>query len=280
MKMNRKFVSDFVPPVFSRYFSKVKKYGIRQKLYNSYEEAFLKCKTKGGYEEEELIKVILAKTKVFKERLELEPFFNCDHVNANILMCFGCIVSNTKLNVIDIGGACGAHYFIIKKVYGDKIKLNWNIVETPRMCAYGKPLENEEMKFYDDLQEATVDLGSIDLIFSSSTIPYLKDPRRFLGDVTSIGADYILLTRLSFTAENNDIISIQKSRLKDNGIGPLPQGFKDSKVYYPHTNMIEKDFMDIVTEKYKVKIKFNEKSGIHYVNNSSITGYGILLQKK
>ena len=148
------------------------------------------------------------------------------------------------------------------------------------MCEAAKELENEELKFFNNLSKAANNLKNIDLIISSSSIQYFEDPRKILTEMINTGSHYILLTRLSFTLSDHDIISVQKSLLSQNGFEKLPDGYVDKVIKYPHTNMKELDFKNIIETKYKIKLQFDDQSGVQYINNYQSVGYGLLLERK
>lgn len=68
--------------------------------------------------------------------------------------------------------------------------------------------------------------------------------------------------------------------LSENGSGRLPIGFTDKEIRYPHTNMCERDFMEIMGENYDLIQKFDEISGIRKVNEEPIVGYGVLFERR
>lgn len=143
-----------------------------------------------------------------------------------------------------------------------------------------KVLENEELKFFNDINKAANNFLKIDLIISSGVIQYFEDPRKILTEMINLGADYILLTRLSLTLSAYDVISVQKSLLSQNGFEKLPDGSVDKIIKYPHTNIKEVDFKTIIETKYKIKLQFDDPSGVQHINNHHSVGYGLLLEKK
>jgi putative methyltransferase (TIGR04325 family) len=248
--------------------------------YLTFDDALKNCATENSYEDDDLIKAILAKTKLLKQQLANEPY---PHINATT--AFGLIALqhsavNGHLTVIDFGGACGAHYFTFKKLLGEGYKINWNVVETPAMCKYAQELANAELHFFDSLPSALSQTKNINLVFSSGTIQYVREPKITLQQLVSIRTRYFFLTRLSLTVGEKDIISIQQSTLSANGSGDLPKELKDKNIEYPHSNIKEIDFNSILLKHYLIKLKFDEKTGIHEINDEPIIGYGLLLERK
>ncbi len=93
------------------------------------------------------------------------------------------------MNVVDFGGACGAHYFHLKKLINKKF--NWTVVETPAMVAMAKSLETDELKFTADLEQALK--GKVDLIHTSGALQCVDDPMKYLRQLTGSGASIFFL---------------------------------------------------------------------------------------
>jgi putative methyltransferase (TIGR04325 family) len=270
-------IKSFIPPILFAVFRNKQKV---ERLYLSYEDALKNCANESGYEEDDIVKVVLEKTKRFKNELENKTAFQVDATTAYAMLVLNkCFENTSQINVLDYGGACGAHYFTFRSFLNSKYRVNWIVVETTNMCKYAIELQNDELRFYDDIDLAVKKSGKIDLIFSSGTIQSVNDPRKVLHQLINLNTKYIFFTRLSLTKGAQDVISVQKTMLSENGIGSLPEPFKDKPVEYPHTNMPENEFEGILNKSYKVLYQFNETSGIHSVNDELIVGYGVLLKK-
>lgn len=272
----RKTVLDFTPPVLLKLIKYIRRF---QKTYKSYDEALKVCSNSFGYEDPVLINVLVEETKEYLLSLNKNYFILDDQTTIHTLIPFSFIPQTEILDVVDVGGGCGMHYFPIRKMLGDNVKFNWHVVETNALSKAAKVLENGEIKFFNNVNSAVKNLKKIDLIISAGAIQYFEDPRKILRDMVNLGADYILLTRLSLSLSDCDIISVQKSLLSQNGFEILPDGYIDKKVKYPHTNIKEFDFKQIIEAKYKVKLYLNDKSGVQYINNYPSVGYGLLLEK-
>jgi putative methyltransferase (TIGR04325 family) len=250
-------------------------------IYPSYEEALKDCLNPLGYEEDDVVKVVLEKTKAFKIKLDDQEFFDMDATTSYAMFVINkCLQDSEFLNVVDFGGACGAHYFTFRKLLPSKVVLNWIVVETTNMVKYAKELESESLKFVDSLEVAQIQLGTINLLFSSGTIQSVEQPLKTLKALIDLKAEYMFLTRLSLNTNPKTLIVKQQTLLSENGIGPLPDSFTDRLIEYPHTNVPEQEFLETLKADYKVLIKFNDTSGIHRVKDESITGYGLLLHRK
>lgn len=108
----RKLIRDFIPPVFL----KIVKLILRlQKTYKSYNEALRDCSNSLGYEDPELVNVIFEETKQYILSLDENYLIQADQTIIHTLIPLSLIPNKDTLNIVDIGGACGMHYFPVKK---------------------------------------------------------------------------------------------------------------------------------------------------------------------
>lgn len=270
-------VKKLVPPLFLDLIRQIKRH---HKTYPTFDEALKHCHNPSGYEDPDFINYLVEQTKEFAIKNNGEPFFILDDQSTiYTFLSLPFFLNNDLINIIDVGGGCGMHYFQFKKVVGDKIKFNWSIVETPALCKASKTLENNELHFYENFGDALGRSPDIDLILSSGAIQYFRDPRDILSRIIKANAKYIILSRLSLSQDGSDIITVQRSQYSHNGLEKLPRGFKDNIVEYPHTNMSEKDFNTIISNGYKIKLMLPDLSGVQHINNYAVCGYAVLLEK-
>jgi len=260
--------------------------------YDSYQEAALAC-TGFGYEQEDLISVILEKTKRYKISLDtvkyLEPSIQDTRLALAISLAHNTTQHNTTQHnttqhnttqVIDFGGACGAHYFFANAFFKDKVKLEWHVVESLGLASVGKVLEDGQLHFYNNLESVKKRTEEVDLLFSSGTLQYIPDPYGTLKDMVMFGAKYIFLTRTAMTTEKSDLVTVQTSRLSENGVGLLPNGMKDAIAKYPVV-FVRKDVVEeIVAEHYDIKMLWKEHAEAYRWNGHSVDVYGIVAERR
>ncbi len=275
--MLRKSVKELIPPALLMLVKYIRRI---QTTYRTYDEALADCPDSQGYEDPEFASLMVEETRQYITSLDNEGVILADQTTIHTLIPISLFHDRGTLNIVDVGGACGIHYFPVKKYLGKNFRLNWSIIESKSLSEAAKVFENEELKFFNNLHQATKEYDKIDIIISSGTIQYFKDPRQILTEIVNAGADFILLTRLSLSLSDRDIISVQKSLLSQNGFEILPDGYSDRIIKYPHTNIKESDFLNIIGSKYKIKMKIDDPSGIQRINNYKCTGYGLLLEKK
>jgi len=192
------------------------------------------------------------------------------------------VIQNDKsaINVLDFGGACGAHYFELRALTNRELKLNWIVIETPTMVEHAKALTTDELSFSDNLTDVVNKFNCIDLLHTSGTLQCVDNPWEYLNKILNSQAQWLLFNRLGLNKINRDVITIHSSKLSQNGIGKLPEGYKDKKIYYPFTFLSEDKFIKTLKEKYNIIAKFNDTSGMYPVMGEKITGYGLLCKKR
>ena len=78
----------------------------------------------------------------------------------------------------------------------------------------------------------------------------------------------------------NKIITIQVSKLSDNGPGPLPSGFQDKHILYPITFISLIDVENLLLEKYEIRFLMNEDKAIHQFDKINIDYFGFFCVRK
>jgi len=225
-------LKEFVPPIVVRglkaiFVKKETKEG--ERIFNSYESAIAECKS--GYEEDSLVTVVYEKTKRYRDALSQKPL-RVDMSSLRTFVGLSLPNSGKNLNVLDFGGACGAHYFLAKSLFVDRVRLRWHVVETPKMVNIARNLETDELKFYDNLEKATNELGKIDIVFTSGALQYVPKPYEMLVKLTECGASSLFITRVGLSTLTNEFIVVQTSNLSSNGPGGGRNPNRDERRYY------------------------------------------------
>jgi putative methyltransferase (TIGR04325 family) len=247
---------DFVPPVLLRLRNLRK-----PRTYNSFEDALNSCGK--GYEDDRLANVVCEKTKIYRDMLQKVPRV-VDFGALRPLLGMELSKAHARLKVIDFGGGCGAHYFLVHALIGDTLDLHWHVVETPAMVRRGRELGGKSLFFHTDINSAKKELGDIDLLYSSGALHYLPDPLGTLHEMIGIGASNIFLTRLNLSQTDNGRIVVQETRLRENGPGELPAQFSDTTVRYPATLVPRRVFESILGERYAVELVVDEGETVGY----------------
>ena len=184
--------------------------------------------------------------------------------------------STKDLTILDFGGACGAHYFDVRRFFQKDVSLKWIVVETEQMVksANAKGISNSELEFVCSLSEIK---NKINFIHSSCALHYVPDPYAITMDLIKINAKWILFNRMMFNERDRDFITIQKSFLSSNGPGSLPSGYSDRLISYPHTTLSFQKFNScFINNQYDLVWIFDELSGSYQIKNEKIIGKGML----
>ncbi|HWP46806.1 MAG TPA: methyltransferase, TIGR04325 family [Candidatus Limnocylindrales bacterium] len=252
-----------------------------QKQYTTYETALADC-TEHGYENEDIIEVVLQKTQKYRDSLlsEGKPI-RLSPTSAYSLCSLLASLEALEIRVIDFGGACGAHYYLARAVLPPSYKLRWIVVETPKMIQKAAEIfTNDELTFSSNLREAADSLRQIDLLHTSGTLQYVNNPCEYLRTLVSIHATHILFNRLNLTKGSQDIITIQESWLSCNGPGAMPSGVQDRKVRYPVVFLRESTFYDAISKDYDVVMTFDEPGDVFSIESGPIFSVGLLARRK
>lgn len=252
-----------------------------KEIFPSFDEALRKC-GKAGYDDEELAKTVYEKTV----RDNMEGRGLCARLSKyhrdvySILLALVNDFGEREVRVLDFGGACGEYYFAIRSKADPRRKLNWCVLETEPMCGYGKRLENDELKFLNDIGQLKLYMPEIDLVNVSGAIQYTNKPFEFLNSILEVNAKYIIFSRMCFTPGDQDIVFIQKNMLSWHGLGELPEGSKDREMSHPFTAMSKNRFDAMVQQKYEYQNIFKDNSGVARAKNIATFGLGLLCKRK
>lgn len=268
-------IRDFVPPIAidfaRRHFARS-----GRKQYATYEKALDHC-TDRGYNNVDIVNVVLEKTKHLRDVLQKGESVHLTATGAYSLCSLLGSIESQEINVIDFGGACGAHYFLARATLPYSFKLRWLVVETPEMAQTAKSVfSTEELRFSSNLGEAAASMKRVDLLHTSGTLQCVDKPYDYLRKLVSMSASHILFNRLGLSKGRHDIITVHESRLSSNGPGPMPRGIPDRKVRYPFFFPEESKFYAALGESYDVVMTFDDPSGAFPVGDEPIVGVGLL----
>jgi putative methyltransferase (TIGR04325 family) len=252
-----------------RKFSQVPKGALVQKLASK----------DATYNSKRIAEVVVAKNKQLREDLYSTKYPTLNFILLRPLIVFA-LTKNKKLRVFDLGGGGGTHYLVARKFIESEIELVWAVVETPAMVAEAQTLREPELLFFDNSDSASRHLGTIDIAIASGVFQYLNDPLEALEDFLNLEAKYIFITRTALSNSVTPMVEIQKSRLKDNGPGRMPDGFVDEEINYPLTVVNIDLFRRILETKYEIICEIEEDRSVHRIGAVTVDQFGFLCRKK
>jgi putative methyltransferase (TIGR04325 family) len=124
-------LKDLLPPIIYYRFFKTKKAQFLP-VFSSYNEAVNNC---GDYNDDEIVEIVMEKTK-YLVRNKNFPLDNKQSIQ-DLLVMQTIMRELKEINVIELGGACGAFYFRVRDFFPEMIK-KWIIVKTPKFAEAGK----------------------------------------------------------------------------------------------------------------------------------------------
>jgi len=226
-----------------------------------------------------IAKVVVEKNKVLSDKLKSEEIVSLDFILLRPLLMFA-FIEKYSLKVLDLGGGGGTHYHVTRNFLDKDLNLEWAVVETPHMVAAAQNIFDKELSFFPSIDKAIGALGEADVALASGVFEYLEDPILGLRELMTSNANFMLITRTSLTANNSTLRTIQASRLKDNGPGPLSDEYDDVEIRYPIT-VVNKDlFTKTICEKYKIVCEIIEDKFVHNIDGNVIHQYGFLCKLK
>ena len=178
----KKLLKDLIPPIFLKLVNKSRK-NILQPVYKSYDDAL---EAAGSYEEKDLIKVIVAKTKKYLAQENINGLINFDSISnartTRTLFAIAAGINKKTITILDFGGSAGIHYFTARQIISNDISVKWCVVETESMVkeAKNEGLENEELLFFSSIDEATNKISNFDIIYSNYALCYTPNPLMYL----------------------------------------------------------------------------------------------------
>lgn len=117
---------------------------------------------------------------------------------------------NGAINVLDIGGSVGVHYYAYQRYFDMPSEVSWRVAEVPAMVSIGREMAVQTgasaLSFSDDLEKA---LSGADIWISAGAIHYFEDARPSdLLKRCAVPPKYILLNKLPLYS-GRDFITTQ-----------------------------------------------------------------------
>ena len=254
-----------------------------QPTFNSYSDALVAA---GSYEEHDLIKVIVAKTKKYVEKNYSNELINLDSLKdartTRTLLVIAAGVTQKTLTILDFGGSAGIHYFTARQIISDDISLKWCVVETESMVKEAKSegLENEELLFFSSIEEATNEVTYFDIIYSNYVLCYTPNPLLYLEQLLKTNFGKFFLTNTAMNSEDKEIVGLQNSSLSTNGVGrniPNHLGILDKEIIYPFTIPSKQQVESKIKQYGNIVYSIKEAEATYTTIEGNFDNYGYLI---
>ncbi len=191
------------------------------------------------------------------------PLISC------LLYAFSDFSKGKKINIVDFGGSFGSTYFQTKDFLKNH-NYSWNIVEQEVFVKKGREMEEEGLKFNNNIAECFSE-SSNNILILSSVLQYIENYQNIIGEVLKNKFDYIIIDRTNFTNCKNKLLTLQKVP---------PEIYKAS---YPCWIFEEDSFLNSFREKYDILAEFNSVFDQNMkINNSKIKIFskGFFMKRK
>lgn len=225
------------------------------RAYASFDEAL---KDSDSYEDPALVEIVKEKTKRYRDSLATDAarVIESRQIVQN-LMVLSYVDPQQPLDVLELGGACGASYFELKQLVPNRIR-HWSVVETAAMAAAGRDLNDDpSLSFHADLVAATDALESRQLVIAQGVLQYTSDPLSVLETLFGLGFANVYITRTAVAGVDAPVFTRQETDLASHGPGRLPNA-PAGKSSQPLTLVSAESLFAVVPANYELVFKFVE----------------------
>ena len=226
--------------------------------YKDYESFFKALADSNTYEDPRLIEIVKEKTRRYREALANggKPSIASRQMAQNMFV-LSYVEPHRPVNVLEIGGACGASYYEMQLMLPGRIH-HWSIVETPPMAVAGRSLTNEaNLSFHSGFASAAEQLVSRDLAIAQGALQYAGDPVQMLKDLFALEFSYVYVTRTAVANVDRPIFTKQETDLAAHGPGTLPNA-PDGKSSQPLTLVSRDALISAIPATYEILFDFDE----------------------
>lgn len=225
------------------------------RAYASFEEAL---KDSDSYEDPDLIEIVKEKTKRYRASLanDASRIIESRQIVQNLLV-LSCVDQQHPIDVLELGGACGASYFELKQLLPNRIR-HWSIVETAAMAEAGRNLNDDPgLSFHSDIVSAAEELESRNLAIAQGVLQYTADPLRVLETLFQLQFANVYVTRTAVAEVDSPVFTRQETDLANHGPGTLPNA-PSRKSSQPLTLVGADSLLAVVPSNYELVFKFVE----------------------
>lgn len=225
------------------------------RAYDSFESAL---RDSDSYEDPRLVEIVKEKTRRYRDALANGPTPAIDsRQTVQNMFVLSYVEPQRPLNVLEVGGACGASYFESKLMLPQRIR-HWSISETPAMAAAGQSLSDDTgLSFHNDIASAATRLESRDLAIAQGVLQYAGDPLQMLAALFALDFSYVYVTRTAVANVDAPVFTRQDTELSAHGPGQLPNA-PNGRSSQPMTLVSWEALAATLPAHYEVVLKFVE----------------------
>ncbi|NYJ15159.1 putative methyltransferase (TIGR04325 family) [Rhizobium leguminosarum] len=170
---------------------------------------------------------------------------------------------------VDFGGSAGEMCAVLQRKFE---AWSFAVVETTAMASASQVLR-PSISFLDEMPD------EFDVFYSSGTLQYLGKPEEMWREALSRTTRFAYLARNAFSKRKR--ITVQTSRLFDNGAGPVPEGFEDMPISYPHQTLSEVAVIKIADKAgFDLVTRVGDRNGGVTGTNGKVYGADMLFKRR
>ena len=170
-------------------------------------------------------------------------------LDASILRMMVGIIQREDLRLTDFGGATGDLGMEFARAFPDA---SVTVVENATLVSMME--KQTTINFAKEMP------NECDIFYSSGTLQYIDSPMQVLRAGFQSAKCGVVLVRNSFS--ESEAFHIQTSRLFDNGVGPIPVGYRNERISYPHRSIRESEVLALARELgFELIARLEEVSG-------------------
>jgi putative methyltransferase (TIGR04325 family) len=174
-----------------------------------------------------------------------------------------------ELAVLDFGGSLGSSYYQNRNFLKCLKSLSWGIVEQPNFVQCGRQnFANDQLQFFSSVEECVAAIQP-DLLFASSSLPYLEKPREMIDKWKSHEFRYIIIDRTYFIDGARDRLTVQD----------VPETIY--KASYPAWFFSEQEFLRQFEPEYELVADFlSYLNAAQYLRDTPATEKGFIFRRR
>ncbi len=173
-----------------------------------------------GWSAESIADAEARKWDAFNQLLEGTAPFGINHEDLkpsneqtsmhNTMMSFGYVLGlaalgRNRLSVLDWGGGLGHYYLFARKLFPD-LALDYHCCDLDAFCDRGRALLPDVVFHSDDRWKSR----KFDLVFSSSSLQYVREWKDVLGGLSAAASSYLYITRIPMAAAAASFVVMQR----------------------------------------------------------------------
>lgn len=215
-----------------------------------------------SYQDPRIVDTVAQKTAAYRRRLETQDTRTVEtRQTAQDMFVLAHVSPGKALNVLELGGACGAGYFEQSWFQAHRVR-TWSVVETPPMVAVGRrTFADERLTFSSDLGEAAARADERDLLVAKGVLQYLPDPLAMLDELFRLHFNHVYVTRTEVSAGlDQPVILVRTVEIGLHGPGAVPPGFRNGNSSVPATIVPQPWLLSRIPTNYRVAYVFEEGS--------------------